>query len=129
VEPRLPDSVKQQGVEENAIAVPQQSVQRTSGGQSQVYVVNAENKVEFRNITLGRTAGNRWIVTDGLKPDEKVIVEGFQKIGPGAEVVPSEWNPDAKPAADAAKAEPAKAEAGKGETAPAEGEKPAAEQK
>ena len=129
----------QQGVEENAIAVPQQSVQRTSGGQSQVYVVNAENKVEFRNISLGRTAGNRWIVTAGLKPGEKVIVEGFQKIGPGAEVVPSEWDPNAKPAADAANAEPAKAEADKtdadksaedkGAAAPAEGEAPAAEQK
>lgn len=121
----------QQGVEKNVIAVPQQAVQRSNGGQSQVYVVNAENKVEFRNITLGRTVGNRWMVTDGLKAGEKVIVEGFQKIGPGAEVIPAEWDPNAKPAGDATKAEPANAEAGKAGAAgvaAAEGEKPAAKQ-
>ncbi len=122
----------QQGVEKNTIAVPQQAVQRSNAGQSQVYVVNAENKVEFRNITLGRTVDNRWMVTGGLKAGEKVIVEGFQKIGPGTEVVPSEWDPNAKPAGDAASADAAKAETGKAEAAnaaPAEGEKPAAEQK
>ncbi|WP_075290590.1 efflux RND transporter periplasmic adaptor subunit [Pararhizobium arenae] len=125
----------QQGVEKNAIAVPQQAVQRNAGGQPQVYVVTADNKVEFRTITLGRTIGNRWQVASGLKPDEKVIVEGFQKIGPGAPVVPSEWDPNAKPAADApadAAAEPkagdeAKpaAEGADKAAASAEGEQPA----
>ncbi|CAN7165499.1 efflux RND transporter periplasmic adaptor subunit [Pararhizobium sp. LjRoot235] len=109
----------QQGVEKNAIAIPQQAVQRSNSGQSQVYVVNAENKVEFRNITLGRTVGNRWMVTNGLKTGEKVIVEGFQKIGPGAEVVPAEWDPNGKPAGEAAAAQ----------SAQAEGAKPATEQK
>lgn len=123
----------QQGVEKNAIAVPQQAVQRNAGGQSQVYVVTADNKVEFRTITLGRTIGNRWHVTSGLKPDEKVIVEGFQKIGPGAPVVPSEWDPNAKPPVDvpAAGEQPAgdaakpAAEGADKAGAPAEGEKPA----
>ncbi|KQV44475.1 MULTISPECIES: efflux RND transporter periplasmic adaptor subunit [unclassified Rhizobium] len=124
----------QQGVEKNAIAVPQQAVQRNAGGQSLVYVVSADNKVEFRTITLGRTVGNRWQVTSGLKPDEKVIVEGFQKIGPGAPVVPSEWDPNAKPAGDAPAAAAEKpagdaakpaAEGADKATAPAEGEKPA----
>lgn len=125
----------QQGVEKNAIAVPQQAVQRNAGGQSLVYVVSADNKVEFRTITLGRTVGNRWQVTSGLKPDEKVIVEGFQKIGPGAPVVPSEWDPNAKPAGDAPAAagdkpadDTAKKPAAEGAdkaAAPAEGEKPA----
>ncbi len=122
----------QQGVEKNAIAIPQQAVQRSNSGQSQVYVVNAENKVEFRNIMLGRTVGNRWMVTDGLKAGEKVIVEGFQKIGPGAQVIPAEWDPNGKPASEAGAAQSAKAEAGKAGTAaaaPAEGEKPAVEQK
>jgi membrane fusion protein, multidrug efflux system len=122
----------QQGVEKNAIAIPQQAVQRSNSGQSQVYVVNAENKVEFRNIMLGRTVGNRWMVTDGLKAGEKVIVEGFQKIGPGAQVIPAEWDPNGKPASEAGAAQSAQAEAGKGGTAaaaPADGEKPAVEQK
>ncbi|OCO98750.1 MULTISPECIES: efflux RND transporter periplasmic adaptor subunit [unclassified Ensifer] len=92
----------QQGVEKDAITVPQQAVQRNNAGQSQVYVVAADNKVEFRNVTLGRTIGTRWQVTSGLKAGEKVIVEGFQKIGPGAPVEPTDWNPDAKPAAEAA---------------------------
>jgi membrane fusion protein, multidrug efflux system len=122
----------QQGVEQNAIAIPQQAVQRSNSGQSQVYVVNAENKVEFRNITLGRTVGNRWMVTNGLKTGEKVIVEGFQKIGPGAQVIPAEWDPNGKPAGEAGAAQSAQAEAGKAGTAaaaPADGEKPATEQK
>ncbi|WP_173418581.1 efflux RND transporter periplasmic adaptor subunit [Ensifer adhaerens] len=92
----------QQGVEKDAITVPQQAVQRNVAGQSQVYVVTADKKVEFRNVTLGRTVGTRWQVTAGLKPGEKVIVEGFQKIGPGAPVEPTDWDPNAKPAAEAA---------------------------
>lgn len=100
----------QQGLEENAIAVPQQAVQRNNAGQSQVYVVTADNKVEFRNVTLGRIVGQRWQVTSGLKPGEKVIVEGFQKIGPGAPVQPSDWDPNAKPAPEQASAS---ADAGK----------------
>ncbi len=125
----------QQGVEKNAIAVPQQAVQRNAGGQSLVYVVSADNKVEFRTIILGRTIGNRWQVASGLKPDEKVIVEGFQKIGPGSPVVPSEWDPNAKPAGDApadAAAEPKAGDEAKPAAdgadkaaAPADGEKPA----
>ncbi|WP_342457044.1 efflux RND transporter periplasmic adaptor subunit [Ensifer adhaerens] len=92
----------QQGIEKDAITVPQQAVQRNNAGQSQVYVVTPDKKVEFRNVTLGRTVGSRWQVTSGLKADEKVIVEGFQKIGPGAPVEPTDWDPNAKPAAEAA---------------------------
>jgi len=107
----------QQGLEKDAITVPQQAVQRNNAGQSQIYVVSADNKVEFRNVTLGRTVGERWQVTSGLKAGEKVIVEGFQKVGPGAPVVPTAWDPNAKPATEQASA-----------TA-ATGEKPATEVK
>ncbi len=86
-----------QGLEKDAITVPQQAVQRNNAGQSQVYIVTPDKKVEFRNITLGRTVGDRWQVTAGLKAGEKVIVEGFQKVAPGAPVEPSDWNPNAKP--------------------------------
>ncbi|MCA1370578.1 efflux RND transporter periplasmic adaptor subunit [Bradyrhizobium sp. BRP14] len=107
----------QQGLEKDAITVPQQAVQRNNAGQSQVYVVSADNKVEFRNVTLGRTVGERWQVTSGLKAGEKVIVEGFQKVGPGAPVVPIAWDPNAKPATEQASA------------SAATGEKPATEVK
>ncbi|MCA1490034.1 efflux RND transporter periplasmic adaptor subunit [Sinorhizobium alkalisoli] len=96
----------EQGLEKNAITVPQQAVQRNNAGQSQVYVVTPEKKVEFRNVTLGRTVGSRWQVTSGLGAGEKVMVEGFQKVGPGAPVEPSAWDPNAKPeTAQAASAE------------------------
>ncbi|WP_078057788.1 efflux RND transporter periplasmic adaptor subunit [Rhizobium rhizosphaerae] len=85
----------QQGVDRNAIAIPQQAIQRDAGGRALAYVVNGDNKVEMRSLGLGRTVGTRWVVTDGLKPGDKVIVEGVQKIGPGAPVEPSEWNPNA----------------------------------
>ncbi|XEN32714.1 membrane fusion protein, multidrug efflux system [Ensifer sp. WSM1721] len=107
----------QQGLEKDAITVPQQAVQRNNAGQSQVYVVSADNKVEFRNVTLGRTVGERWQVTSGLKAGEKVIIEGFQKVGPGAPVVPTAWDPNAKPATEQASA------------SAATGEKPATEVK
>lgn len=107
----------QQGLEKDAITVPQQAVQRNNAGQSQVYVVSADNKVEFRNVTLGRTVGDRWQVTSGLKAGEKVIVEGFQKVGPGAPVQPSAWDPNAKPQTEQASA------------SAAAGEKPATEAK
>ncbi len=110
----------QQGIQKNAILVPQQSVQRDTAGQAQVYVVNGENKLDVRRINIGRAVDQRYIVTSGLQPNEKVVVEGFQKIGPGAAVVPSDWQPAGAttPAAakEAAEAQPA---AGEGTAAPA----------
>ena len=113
----------EQGIEKGAVLVPQQAVQRDASGSALVYVVSADNKAGPRPVTVGRAAGARWVITDGLKDGEKIIVEGFQKVQPGGEVVPSEWDPnavanDAKPAAEGgeAKAEDAKAdEAGKAE--------------
>jgi membrane fusion protein (multidrug efflux system) len=84
----------EQGVEQNAIAVPQQAIQRDSSGQSQVYVVNDENIAELRTVRVGRTVGERWVVEDGLKAGDKIVVEGFQKIRPGAPVSAQPWKPD-----------------------------------
>lgn len=83
----------EQGVEKDAILVPQQAVQRDSSGKAQLYVVNAENKADLRQVVVGRAVGTQWVVTDGLKSGEKVIVEGFQKVQPGGEVVPADWKP------------------------------------
>lgn len=81
----------EQGIEKAAIAVPVQSVQRDSAGKAQVFVVNGQDTVELRPVTTSRIVGDRWVIATGLKPGEKVIVEGFQKIGPGAKVAPSDW--------------------------------------
>lgn len=81
----------QQGVEPNAVAVPQQAVQRDSGGKSLVYVVDAENKVVVRTVAVGRSVGDRFVIADGLASGDRVVVEGFQKIKPGAVVAPAEW--------------------------------------
>ncbi|MFA7434313.1 MAG: efflux RND transporter periplasmic adaptor subunit [Gemmobacter sp.] len=82
----------EQGTQENAIAVPQQAIQRDSGGQSHVLVVNAEERVELRPVRLDRPHGNRYVVAEGLHPGDRVIVEGFQKIRPGATVAATEWS-------------------------------------
>ncbi len=113
----------EQGIEKGAVLVPQQAVQRDASGSALVYVVSADNKAGPRPVRVGRASGTRWVITDGLKDGEKIIVEGFQKVQPGGEVVPSEWDPNAvanaeKPAAEGgeAKAGDAKAgEAGKAE--------------
>lgn len=80
-----------QGEQPNAIAVPQQAVQRDPGGQAQVYVVGAEEKAELRNVSAGRVIGNRWVIDRGLKAGERVVVEGFQTLGPGATVDAKPW--------------------------------------
>jgi len=84
----------EQGVQENAIAIPQQAIQRDSGGRSQVYVITDENLAELRTVRLGRVVGERWVVEEGLKAGDKVVVEGFQKIRPGAPVTAQPWTPD-----------------------------------
>lgn len=81
----------EQGVEKNAIAVPQQAVQRNAGGNSSVYIVNEQNIVELKPVSVGRSVGDRWVINSGLTAGDKVIVEGFQKIRPGAPVNAQPW--------------------------------------
>ncbi|MDX3975693.1 efflux RND transporter periplasmic adaptor subunit [Shinella sp.] len=108
----------EQGIEKNAVIVPQQAVQRDASGSALVYVVSADNKAGTRSVRVGRAAGTNWVITDGLKNGEKIIVEGFQKVQPGGEVVPAEWDPNAvaRDSQPAAEGEAAKTgEAGKAE--------------
>ena len=84
----------EQGVERNVIAIPQQAVQRDGGGRSQIYVVKADGTAELRAVRTGRVVGNKWIIEEGLAPGERVVVEGFQKLRPGAVVSPQAWNVD-----------------------------------
>ncbi|MEO9903398.1 efflux RND transporter periplasmic adaptor subunit [Nisaea sp.] len=81
----------EQGIRHNAVAVPQQAIQRDTAGNAQVYVVKPDNILELRSISLGATSGNRWIVRSGLAVGEQIVVEGFQKIRPGAKVTPQPW--------------------------------------
>jgi membrane fusion protein (multidrug efflux system) len=92
--------VIEQGSQSNAIAVPLQAIQRDGAGQGQLYVLQADGTLELRPVRTGRTLDNRQVIDDGLKPGEQVVVEGFQKIRPGAKFTGTPWKPAAaEPAA------------------------------
>lgn len=78
----------EQGVDSDAIAVPQQAVQRNSGGGSEVFVVRNDDRVAVQPIRTGSQQDGHWLVLEGLKPGERVVVEGFQKFAAGDEVTP-----------------------------------------
>ncbi|MFV0482917.1 MAG: efflux RND transporter periplasmic adaptor subunit [Bacteroidales bacterium] len=71
----------------NAVLVPQKCVKELQG-QFSAFVVNDENRIETRQLTLGATIGDLWRVKDGLKPNEKVVIEGLQKVRNDMEVTP-----------------------------------------
>lgn len=73
----------------NALLIPQRAVTELQGSY-QVAVVGPGDKVEIRKITVGDRIGELWIITGGLKPGERVITEGIQKVGPGSPVKPVE---------------------------------------
>lgn len=80
----------EQAVRENTITLPQQAVQRTPNGAT-VMVVDQENKVAARPVKVASSQDNSWIISEGIKPGERVMVEGFQKAPPGAVVNPVPW--------------------------------------
>ena len=84
----------------NAMTLPQQAVTRTAQGDT-VMVVGADGMVSPRNIKVGSAKGSQWVVTDGLKVGEQVMVDGFQKLRPGSPVKPVAWQADAPTAAGA----------------------------
>jgi membrane fusion protein (multidrug efflux system) len=95
-----------QGVNRDAILVPQAAVSRDPRGNATVMVVNAESKVEPRVVKTEQSLGDKWVVTEGLAPGDRVIVEGLQKAKPGSPVQAQEAG-----AAAAAPAAPAAAPA------------------
>lgn len=78
-----------EGVRSNAILVPQKGITHDTTGQATALVVGEGNKAEQRILTLGRTVGNKWIVTSGLKVGDRVIVDGLMNLRPGTEVAPT----------------------------------------
>jgi membrane fusion protein (multidrug efflux system) len=87
-----------QGTQSKAMLVPQRAVSRDERGNPTVLVVGPDNKVAPRTLTTSQTQGDDWVVTSGVKPGDKIIVEGGMMLRPGMEVKASPWNPNAKPA-------------------------------
>ena len=81
----------EQGIDTDAIAVPQQAIQRNGGGGSEVFVVKDDNRVAVQPVRTGSLQGGTWFVTYGLKAGDKVVVEGFQKFAAGDKVRPLAW--------------------------------------
>jgi len=79
-------AVVEQGVDEQGILVPQQGVTRNPKGNAVAWVVNSSDKVEQRTLELDRAIGDKWLVSSGLAPGDRVIVEGIQKVRPGDSV-------------------------------------------
>ena len=79
-------AIVQEGVNEGEILVPQQGVTRDRRGNPYALIVSAENKIEQRSLVLDRAIGDRWLVEEGLEAGDRVVVEGIQKVRPGATV-------------------------------------------
>jgi RND family efflux transporter MFP subunit len=82
-------------VQPEALLVPQRAVSELQGGY-QVAVVDSQNKVSIRPVTVGDRVGTQWIIADGLKQGERVVVEGVQKVRPGMQVNPKPFGAEAK---------------------------------
>jgi membrane fusion protein (multidrug efflux system) len=80
-------------IQKDALLVPQRAVTELQGGY-QVAVVDSQNKVSIRTVKVGDRVGSQWIIADGLKPGERVVAEGVQKMRPGVQVNPKPYVPD-----------------------------------
>ncbi|HEX4640812.1 MAG TPA: efflux RND transporter periplasmic adaptor subunit [Chthoniobacterales bacterium] len=93
-------------MKKGALVVPQEAVTELQGN-FQVAVVDEANKVSIRPVKMGERIGALWEIADGVKPGDRVIVEGLQKAREGSTVTVKEWTPPTqKPAADSSPATP-----------------------
>jgi membrane fusion protein (multidrug efflux system) len=92
-------------MKKGAMVVPQEAVNELQGSY-QVAVVGDDNKVSIRPVKMGERIGALWEVTEGLKPGDKVVVQGLQKAREGSTVAPKDWTPPAD--AMISKADPSK---------------------
>jgi len=111
-------AVVNSGVRQDALLVPQQGIARDPKGNTTAMVVGEDSKVAVRPVRVAQTVGDKWLVDDGLRAGDKVIVEGLQKIRPGAQVKATD-TAIAKAAPAASGAAPAKPAAATTEAAPA----------
>lgn len=80
-------------IEKGALLVPQRAVAELQGGY-QVAVVDSQNKVSIQPVEVGEHTGTDWIITKGLKPGERVVADGTQKVRPGMQVDPKPFAPE-----------------------------------
>lgn len=93
-------TVVKEGVNDQAILIPQQAVSRDPKGNPTALIVDASGKVQQRMLSLDRTVGDQWLVSSGLAPGDRVIAEGMQKVRPGASVKEVPFEPDQNPGAE-----------------------------
>jgi len=86
-------AIVREGVNERALLVPQQGVSRDPKGNPYALVVDAESKAAFRPLTLDRAIGDKWLVSAGLSPGDKVIVEGLTMLRPDTSVNAAPFDP------------------------------------
>ena len=79
-------AVVQEGINKQAILIPQQAVSRDPRGNALTLIVDAQSNVQLRMLTLDRAIGDQWLVSSGIAPGERVIIEGMQKVKPGISV-------------------------------------------
>jgi len=89
-------AVVKEGVQQQAILIPQQGVSRDPKGNPVALIVGPDGIVQQRILALDRAIGDKWLVASGLTPGERVIVEGIQKIRPGTPVKVVEWESPGK---------------------------------
>jgi RND family efflux transporter MFP subunit len=78
-------------LQQGALLVPQRAVSELQGGY-QVAVVDDQNKVSIRSVKVGDPVGNQWVITEGLRPGERVVAEGVQKVRAGMSVNPKPFS-------------------------------------
>lgn len=88
----------EEGVNPQALLIPQRAVTRTPHGDPTVMVVTSDNKVEVRTLNLSQTVGDNWLVAGGIAPGERVITSGVQRAQPGMQVKPVDTVPSSQPA-------------------------------
>jgi membrane fusion protein (multidrug efflux system) len=87
----------EEGVQQDAVLAPQQGVSHDQKGEPNALIVGADDTVELRALQLDRAIGDQWVVSSGLKPGDRVIVEGIQSAKPGSKVMPEEYQSTEKP--------------------------------
>ncbi|QHI98245.1 efflux RND transporter periplasmic adaptor subunit [Xylophilus rhododendri] len=102
-------AVVEEGADQDAVLAPQQGVVRDAVGRATALVIDKDDKVQRRAVTLGRAVGNRWLVRNGLAAGDRLVVEGSMRIKPGDTVKVVEVDPSAPAPARAPAAAPAAA--------------------